>query len=224
VGLVLGDVCDHGVGSALYMVLFRSLMRTHAESTFHEGPGSSASTIMESMRSTISRTNDFITRTHGMTGMFATLFWAVLDPQNGHLLYINGGHIAPVLIGSDREPEFLHRTAPAVGVTEGAQFPVKEAWMRPGSVFLGFTDGVLDAQSPEGERYGSERLHAILTERPRSAEGLVQRILRSISAHTLGGEAYDDLTLLVLRRLEPAPRTEALREPVSHRSDGRKTV
>jgi serine phosphatase RsbU (regulator of sigma subunit) len=202
VGLVVADVCDHGVGSALYMVLFRSLMRTHAQSAFENVSGASDSPIDQAMRATIGRTNDYIAKTHGLSGMFATLFWAVLDPVAGKLLYINGGHVAPVLMGGKGEPKLLRYTGPAVGVTEEASFAVERIRLAPGQTLFGYTDGVVDTQSPEGEAFGDRRLAAILEDPPLSASGLMQRVLRNLKAHSLGTEAYDDLTMLVLRREE----------------------
>ncbi|MCG6894806.1 MAG: SpoIIE family protein phosphatase [Desulfobacteraceae bacterium] len=202
VGLIVGDVCDHGVGSALYMVLFRSLMRTHAASAFENVTGDSEASIGRAMLATIGRTNDYIAGTHGLSGMFATLFWSVLDPAAGRLLYINGGHVAPVLIGRNIEPTRLHYTGPAVGVTEGTAFAVERVRMEPGQILFGYTDGVVDAQSPDGESFGERRMAEILAKAPHSASGLMQQVLRRLKTHTLGSEAYDDLTMLVLRRAE----------------------
>jgi sigma-B regulation protein RsbU (phosphoserine phosphatase) len=106
IGLVIGDVCDKGVGSALFMALYRSLIRIFSgqaqlktsmiDTPSHTvgGKRDSASNTPynpgEAMRA-VSLTNDYIAQNNEMC-MFATLFFGVLDPENGKLIYVNGGH------------------------------------------------------------------------------------------------------------------------------------
>ena len=78
VAIVLADVCGKGVGAALFMALFRSLFRALAEPQF-----AAASEPSEGLRATVQGTNDYIARTHGSANMFATVFFAVLDPAPG---------------------------------------------------------------------------------------------------------------------------------------------
>ncbi len=92
IGLVVADVCDKGVGAALFMALFRSLLRAFAERAFD---GDAASANGPRLLSTVVATNDYIARTHGRSNMFATAFVAVLDPGNGSVAWVNAGHEAP---------------------------------------------------------------------------------------------------------------------------------
>src|SRR6185295_3398345 len=89
IGLVVADVCDKGVGAALFMALFRSLVRATATGMAWEADA--AAGLLRVVR----LTNDYIARTHGRSNMFATLFFGVLDPATGDLAYVNGGHEAP---------------------------------------------------------------------------------------------------------------------------------
>ncbi|HWA40679.1 MAG TPA: SpoIIE family protein phosphatase, partial [Gemmatimonadales bacterium] len=102
--MVVGDVCDKGVGAALFMALFRSLIRASAD------PVGGGAIQMIGGRRTIVRqsleaatpadlltrcagfTNDYIARLHGRTNMFATVFLAALDPNTGYFDYVNCGH------------------------------------------------------------------------------------------------------------------------------------
>ena len=107
IGLVIADVCDKGVGAALFMTLFRSLIRAAANLDYFEqaekadAPHSAA----ERLQRAISLTNNYIAETHGDSGMFATLFFGILDPRDGKLIYVNGGHEPPLIIhaGAVRE-------------------------------------------------------------------------------------------------------------------------
>ena len=97
VGLIVADVCDKGVGAALFMTLFRSLLRSTAKiHEFSEGTDDPESRKTESPEQLLKRcvqfTNNYIATTHGHTSMFATLFFGLLEPETGHLYYINAGH------------------------------------------------------------------------------------------------------------------------------------
>ena len=101
IGLVIADVCDKGVGSALYMALFRSLMRVFSGQISLEGWSSARSASPQKstvkvdlcrMLQAVSLTNDYISLEHSHETMFATLFFGILNPVSGEIAYINGGH------------------------------------------------------------------------------------------------------------------------------------
>ncbi len=98
-GLVIADVCDKGLGAALFMTLFRSLIRAVSNIDFFTN-AEYAGTISPGMRlkNAMSLTNNYIAETHGNTSMFCTIFFGILDTQTGVLTYINGGHLPPMVI------------------------------------------------------------------------------------------------------------------------------
>ena len=155
IGLVIADVCDKGVGAALFMALFRSLLRATAT-----GAAWGPEAATELLR-TVRLTNDYIARTHGRSNMFATLFFGVLDPATGSLLYVNGGHEAPILFGPAGVKTRLSPTGPAVGMLPDMPFEVRETRLEAGEGLLAFTDGVTDARGASGF-YGEGRLLALL--------------------------------------------------------------
>ena len=93
--IVIGDVCDKGVGAALFMTLFRSLIRSGAlyGSPIERNPGGDelSSALLHIMHST----NKYIALTHSGSSMFASVFVGLIVPETGHLRYINAGHEAP---------------------------------------------------------------------------------------------------------------------------------
>lgn len=192
--LVVADVCDKGVGAALFMALFRSLFRVLAERLLTpEGDG--AAQVCE----LVSAVNDYIARTHGRANMFATVFVAMLDPATGDLVYVNGGHEAPMLAGLQGVRERLVPTGPAVGMMEGLPFLSGHVAMRPGEALIAFTDGVTDAICTDGTRFSEERLLGLLERSVESADGAVDGIRAELRVST-HDEAFDDVTLLVVRR------------------------
>jgi serine phosphatase RsbU (regulator of sigma subunit) len=209
--LVVGDVCDKGVGAALFMALFRSLIRASADSVGggagqmirhtaeHQSP--TMETPGELLTRVASFTNNYIARLHGRTNMFATVFLAVLDPVDGRLDYVNAGHDPGLVIGRDGGIQELRPTGPALGMMEDSIFRAEGAMLGPGERLLAFTDGLVEALSPTGEAYGGERLRALLREnRSVAAQDLIERIVESVKAFTRQAEPHDDLTMLAVSR------------------------
>ena len=194
VAIAVADVCDKGVGAALFMALFRSLIRSHAE--LH-GSGTPAG---PAARSIVALTNDYIARTHGRSNMFATIFFAILDPRTGDFAWVNGGHEPPLLRRATGELDRLMPTGPAVGAMPDMEFEARTARLEGGDTLLAITDGVTEARSPSGKLYGEDRLFGVLAEAPQGAGALLERIVASVRAHEGGTEPMDDLTMLAVRR------------------------
>ena len=97
---LIGDVCGKGVGAALFMTLFRSLIRATATSDVsRSGEDMQALAPAERLRHVISFTNRYLVETHSDAYMFATVFIGIFDLQQGALTYINCGNVPPLLLG-----------------------------------------------------------------------------------------------------------------------------
>lgn len=197
--LVIADVCDKGVGAALFMTLFRSLLRftMSASDVFGER------LVAERLEQAATLTNNYIADTHGDTGMFATVFFGVLDPRTGSLAYINAGHESPIVIGA-RGCISLNRTGPALGAIPDVNFSVREIQLEAGELFFAFTDGASDALNPAGERFGRDRLLSLL-HADASAETLLAEIHARLDDYAADTEQFDDITLLAVRRAAAVP-------------------
>jgi len=198
IGLVVADVCDKGVGAALFMALFRSLLRAFTERAFAAGD---AAADGPRLLSTVVSTNDYIARTHGRSNMFATAFVAVLDPKTGSLAWVNAGHEAPVVSGPSRSPAArLAPTGPALGMMPDMTFAAREAVLAPGETLFAFTDGVTDARDPSGRLFSEERLLELLSDGAPLAATLLGTVERAVDSHSAGSEPSDDITMLAVRR------------------------
>lgn len=210
--LVVGDVCDKGVGAALFMALFRSLIRASADPVGGgaiQMIGGRHTMVMQALQSAspadlLTRvagfTNDYIARNHGRTNMFATVFLASLEPYSGELVYVNAGHEPALTIAPDGSIEELRPTGPALGMLPDSPFRAVTRTLERGHTLLAFTDGLVEAHSPSGEVYGAKRLREVLlANRGRSASQLVHAVLDA--AQTFGGHSdpHDDLTMLAAR-------------------------
>ncbi len=90
---VVGDVCGKGVGAALYMTLFRSLIRATSKTDyFYNKPGETGLNNAERLQHVISFTNNYVAETHGHTSMFSTVFICIINLKDDILTYINCGN------------------------------------------------------------------------------------------------------------------------------------
>ena len=151
--LIIADVCDKGVGAALFMALSRSLLRAFAELDARSEAD---------LKSPIELTNAYILRNHIQANMFVTLFFGVLEPATGLLTYVNGGHNSPVIIGSTGAKARLQPTGPAVGMFPDAKFIAHQVSLAPGDTLFAFTDGVTEARDTNGRFFTEARLLQLL--------------------------------------------------------------
>ena len=214
-GFVIGDVCDKGVGSALFMALFRSLIRIFSgqarlrrspvdqRSKMVGGPAKARSvrkySQIDALR-TVALTNDYIAQEHNEMCMFATLFFGVLDPDSGKLAYINGGHEAALVLDQNGIKESLLKTGPAVGVFPEAKYSYKQIQLKPGDILFAYTDGVTDARSPDHASFTKERLFSLLSRPASTAIDLLEMIGTPLFAHIGMAPQEDDITMLALQR------------------------
>jgi len=204
IALVIGDVCDKGVGAALFMTLFRSLIRSNMQAI--DKRSSDAATILEG---SVSRTNDYIAAAHGHTSMFATIFAAVLDPGTGTVHYVGAGHESPYIIDAHGKVTPLEATGPAVGLFPKALFATSEAVLERGETLFAYTDGVVDARNPCGETFGLDRLLPLLVERSRTC-ALPEEIYRHLADFIGEASQFDDITMFAVMRKSDGVSGEAL--------------
>jgi sigma-B regulation protein RsbU (phosphoserine phosphatase) len=214
-GVVIADVADKGVGSALYMALIRSLIRVfsghislHGFANFSINNGVTksvteqcATTDQLNALTAVKLTNDYIAHEHSKEGMFATLFFGVINPFTGIMAYINGGHEPVVITASCGIKQSLEPTGPAVGMLVDMKFEIRQVQIEPGDILIGYTDGVIEAQAPKGDFFTRKRLLSILEQTTSSASDLVARIKTSVSTHVNNAPPSDDITMLAVRRL-----------------------
>jgi serine phosphatase RsbU (regulator of sigma subunit) len=190
-GLVVADVSDKGMGAALLMALASTLFRTFT-GRYPTLPAVTLNTVSERI----------LSDTRG--GMFVTAFLAVFEPHTGRLVYANAGHPPGYLISLRRGKESIERLRPtgmAMGVDEQTRWRQKELRMEPGDLLVLYTDGITEAQSPQGDFFGEERLLEVVLARMHSPAREIQNALIQ-AVHRFCGESprQDDVALIVMRR------------------------
>src|ERR1700722_909055 len=216
VAFVVADVCDKGIGAALFMALIRSLLRHTAEfsglqslaaeqiiaSTQDSGKPVVPVVGVTPMMNAIRSTNEYLTRNHAAQAYFATLFFGVLDPVTGRVAYINCGHNPPMLLRSDGlSQSTLEHTGPAVGVVPDCVFDLGHTRLAPGDTLLVYTDGVTEARSPTGEFFGEERLLRAARLPGISGKTISDNVERRLYAHIGDAAQFDDITMMTIHRL-----------------------
>lgn len=215
-GIVIADVCDKGVGAALFMALFRSLIRIYSQQTHpldkpeysldefnKENQHNSFLFCQQNALKAIALTNDYVARYHGELGMFATVFFGILEPATGSLIYINGGHEPLFILNPDGGVKtVLNSTAPAIGMLPQQKFTSNQIQIENNEILFAYTDGIPEARASNGEFFTSKRLLSLLKHSPSSATTLLNTVAEEIQNHVKDAEQFDDITLLALRRKE----------------------
>ncbi len=209
IGLVIADVCDKGIGSALFMALFRSLIRVFSgqinlrgvsvSGTADSGGDSSGNPMYQALHA-VSLTNDYIAAEHGEEGMFATLFFGVLDPRNGKMTYVNAGHEPLIIVNQGGMREKLKPTGPVVGMSFETEYKVKQTLIEPGDILIGYTDGVTEALSPNKEFYTKRRFFSVLENPAPTASKLIKQVKIDLYNHMDDAPQFDDITMLAVHR------------------------
>jgi len=190
--IAISDVADKGMGAALYMASARSLLRAYAV----EHP--------DQPLQVIEHTNQRLTMdTHG--GLFVTLFYGVLDPDSGKLLYVNAGHNPPYLFRSGSEPVALTKTGIPLGIFDAVKWEQQQASLNAGDMLVLYTDGVTEAINAEEIQFDETGLvrsvNARLDQPVESrAQAICQGVQDDIAAHRGATAQTDDITLMVIIR------------------------
>jgi serine phosphatase RsbU (regulator of sigma subunit) len=202
-GLVVADACGKGVPAALFVALTRSLLRAAAQAPWIVQAGHD-NNLGDLLASALWFTNDYIAREHGESNMFITLFFAVLDPVAGTLSYVNAGHNPPLVFSPDGEHvRELESFNLPLGIIETELYEPDNLSFERGDMLVAFSDGITEAMNPAGEPYDDPRLLAELRAHvDLPATELVNVIEQSVDAYAAGAPQADDMTLLILRRVE----------------------
>ena len=197
-GLLVADVVDKGVGAALFMALSWSLIRTYAA----EHPMQPEAVLSAVNHSILKETS---------AHQFVTVFYGILDPVTGTLIYCNAGHCPPYLFRAQSWAELqkLGPTGAALGIFEDRPWVQGVVQLAPGDALVLYTDGVTEARKGPGSLFGDERLLRAVrtglesrgTQEP-SAQDVVDAIMMEVGQFVSGAPQSDDIALMVLVRGE----------------------
>ena len=187
-GIVIADVTGKGIAAALLMAFARPLIRAaidHARDPILA----------------LDRTNAILVDER-RSSLFITALIGMLDLRTSVLRWANAGHEPPLLVPGDGRPvRWLTGGGPLLGAFATLGLVPCEVHLALGDIVLFYTDGVTDTRGPSGERFGDERLLAVVDEaRGAMARHLVDAIVDAIATFQGDEPAADDVTIVALRR------------------------
>jgi len=188
--LLVADVTDKGLPAALFMVFSRSIVRASLDWAPTPAEG-------------ISYANQVICAesTHGL---FVTLFYALLNPENGQFTYVNAGHNPALLFRNSGERGLtrLAITGRPLGVDPDSPYSQRTVQLAPQDFVFLYTDGITEAPNARGEEFGLERLERVLMEcHDHEPAEIVDRVEQAVADFTGSSTPFDDITVMIARRL-----------------------
>ena len=186
--LCVADVSGKGMPAALLMANLQATIR-----------GQTLDGVTPARCAT--RSNCLLYRSTDL-GRFATCFYGVLDVGTGCLTYSNAGHDHPLVLGPDGEESALVAGGPVLGAFDGHAYEEGSVTLAPGQVLIAYSDGITESFDHEGNEFGVAGLRAALSHaRGRSAGEILEAVLGAANAHAGDRPQWDDMTLVVVRRL-----------------------
>jgi len=188
VGLLIADVAGKGIPAALFMAFCRTIIRLEAMS---EG----------TPEEILKRTNQLILQ-NSRTDLFLTAFYALLDFQNGELVFANGGHNPPIWFQAAKgECEKLISKSALLGLFNNISTEEHRIKIAPGDLLVFYTDGITEARATDGEFFGEARLlSSIMSNKEAGAQVVLQAIFDETNEFIGNSPQSDDFTLFVIKR------------------------
>jgi len=189
--LIVADVSGKGYPAALTMANLQAMLRGLA--TVNWPIEEATNYLNEALCDTLT------------AGRFVTLFMAKLQPESHSLVWVNAGHVPPLLVNSPESGactiNTLEATSPPLGLIKNMQYEVIRTEFNPGDTLLAYTDGVTETSGRIGkDMYGEARLRKwLMAHADESVDKLPQQLLETLNAFGRNDED-DDLTLLCVKR------------------------
>lgn len=185
-GVMIGDVADKGVPSALVMAQTHALI--FAEACRDQSPDE-----------VLQKVNEHILEIN-RSGLFVTAIYGIVDIQKRVFKFARAGHEILLMKTGDRLPELIsyHQGQP-LGLFEDPVFDIQEISLLPGTSFLLYTDGLLDVRSENGDQFGMDRLIETFAHADHEdPQEICNHLWDQLSTFQGNTAQYDDVTMIVI--------------------------
>ena len=189
ISVVVGDVADHGIPSALLMATARGSIRQR-------------SSLPGSIGRIVSDVNHQLTRDVGASGQFMTLFYLSIDLEAQRLQWVRAGHDPAIFYDPNTDTfEVLMGPGPALGLDEDWQYSENEKTdLTRGQIILLGTDGIWEARNRNGEMFGKTPIYEIIRQNiTSSAKEILDLVIQSLMRFQEDLRPEDDVTLVVIK-------------------------
>jgi serine phosphatase RsbU (regulator of sigma subunit)/pSer/pThr/pTyr-binding forkhead associated (FHA) protein len=186
VAVVLGDVAGKGMSAALLMSNLQARVQILAEAT------NDLAGLMHRLDQSIAA--------NCPDNRFITMFFGLIDPATGRVVYTNAGHNPPLLVRATGEVERLEAMGTVLGILPEIGYEEQYCEMRPGDLLAVYSDGVTEAEHPEQGEFGEERLAEMLAQRRDApAVEIVADVIDAVADWSEAAPPADDITLVITR-------------------------
>jgi sigma-B regulation protein RsbU (phosphoserine phosphatase) len=182
----VGDVSGKGINAAVVMAMIQEELEHRISSCANAGCDPAA---------TMARLHEFL-RPLLPANKFASAVIGYAS-DDGHLVVANAGHPSPIIVRRDGSIDLVDSTGPVVGILPAARWRSSVRLLGRGETLVLYSDGVIEAESPDGCQFGMDGLLRVT--RPGNAEAVAEAIIGAVDAHEAGARS-DDLTLVVVGR------------------------
>jgi sigma-B regulation protein RsbU (phosphoserine phosphatase) len=191
-GMALGDVSGKGIFAGLLMANLQARVQSLAPRHVAAVDRLAAETsgLMHSATD---------------SNRYATLFYGLFDDASRRLRWVNAAHPAGLVLRCESGTRHVvaHRlesSGTAIGLLPETSYRCAEIELRAGDLLCLITDGITEAESPDGDEYGVARLETLLAAHAdRPAQQLCEMILDDVERFAATREAQDDRTVIVGR-------------------------
>jgi sigma-B regulation protein RsbU (phosphoserine phosphatase) len=189
ISVVVGDVSDHGIPSALLMATARGSIRQR-------------SSLPGSIGRIVSDVNHQLTRDVGESGQFMTLFYLTIELDARRLQWVRAGHDPAIFYDPNMDTfEDLMGAGMALGLDQDWQYNANEkTGLTGGQIILLGTDGIWEARNRKGEMFGKRPIYEIVRQNTAgSAKEILDQIIQSLMRFQEDFRPEDDVTLVVIK-------------------------
>jgi sigma-B regulation protein RsbU (phosphoserine phosphatase) len=191
----VGDVSGKGMPAALFMARTKSLIRIATELMRNKDAAAAPAEIIGRVNRELCQNNNDM--------MFVTLFFGIMSPKTGEVLYCNAGHNAPYRVAGGALATVEDAKGIILGVRPQAVYQTGTLTLEPGETFYLFSDGVTEAHDPAGALFSEERLEAALqASAGGSGRAVIEKVSEALKDFVGTAQPSDDITMLCLRRVD----------------------
>ena len=186
--IAIGDAADKGISACLFSLSFRSMLR-------------SAAIASTSVQSIVKMANSLLLRDTASSCFFITAWIGLYDPKTHQLAFCSQGHPPAYLKKQDGSVI----TLPAQGIALGVELiepRVEHILIEKDDLLLLYTDGLIEANDPDQQLFGKERLHKWIESHsiPETSR-VIEQLLSDVRLFSQNAPQSDDLTVLAIRRV-----------------------
>ena len=184
-GVLVADAAGNGVPAALLMTGFRALFRGLIKNNF-------------TIRSVFRKANNQLIESTA-EHQFVSAFYAGLDTSTRRLIYVNGGHVPPLLLRPGHPVRKLDMGGPVLGIVPGAAFHEDSVVLQPKDIMVCFSDGLSEAENAAGDVFDAEKIQRVVEANQSRPARDICNALQEEASRFVGSSPRDDLTICVLK-------------------------